>query len=57
MSDRGCHAELLNDRVEAIKHCVRLQSADGGGGGGWRVGGLNACTQSCQGPCESSVQN
>lgn len=29
LSDRASHTQLLNDRVEAITHCVRLQSANG----------------------------
>lgn len=29
MPDGASRARLLNDRVEAIMHCVRLQSANG----------------------------
>lgn len=29
LSDRAGHTQRLNDRVEAITHYVRLQSADG----------------------------
>lgn len=29
LSDRASHTQLVNDRVEAITQCVRLQSANG----------------------------
>lgn len=39
MSDSSRRAELLNDRVEAIMRCARLQSADAPvQGEGWWVG-------------------
>lgn len=49
LSDRGCQAELLNDRVEAITYCVRLQNADaslwGKGWGRWMQAHRHTGTQ------------
>lgn len=56
VAERGSHAELFNDRVEAITQCVRLQSADASLWG--QKGGESECVHTKpRVPCECQSSN